>query len=325
MFEKSPLEETGKNFNLSHLADMLPETSVQTLDRMTQILSILSKNDALSIFILAKEGMKSELDTPTKIGLTKKQYYSRLKQLVDLGLVNKTQSEYVLTSFGSIIYQNYISNLLKDIENSKQIEIIETLRNNPRFDSQDISDFLSKVGYQETFDNSSNFPSKSQTVMITRFDEMVSKVLQMVEFAETEILLATRFSSELIINSILKKSNLGIKVKVLADVNLVEEYFEAENKIEYQDVNNKEREKVVSDPYYPSKIERNYVEVPFCILVVDGKHVGIEMVDVNDIKKFNAVIFVDDVNLSNNMKGLFDTLWIKSNPKLPQTKSINRS
>lgn len=325
MNKNSPLEVTGKNFNLLQLGHILPETDEETIDRMIQILSILSKNDALSLFILAKEGIKSELDTPSKIGLTKKQYYSRLKQLVDLGLVNKNQNEYVLTVLGSMIFQKYISNLLKDIENSKQIEIVETLKNNPRFSNQDISNFLSKVGYQEPIDDISSLSSKSHAYMVTRFDEMVSKVLQITEFAQTEILLATRFSSELIINSILKKSNSGVKVKVLADINLVEEYFEAENKIGYKDANNKEREKVVSDPYYPSKIERNYVQIPFCILVVDGKNVGIEMIDVNNSSKFNGAIFVDDVNLSSKMKDLFENLWEKSIPNIPQTKTISKS
>ncbi|MFQ5439874.1 MAG: hypothetical protein ACE5DL_00265 [Nitrosopumilaceae archaeon] len=325
MNKNSPLEVTGKNFNLLQLGHILPETDEETIDRMIQILSILSKNDALSLFILAKEGIKSELDTPSKIGLTKKQYYSRLKQLVDLGLVNKNQNEYVLTVLGSMIFQKYISNLLKDIENSKQIEIVETLKNNPRFSNQDISNFLSKVGYQEPIDDISSLSSKSHAYMVTRFDEMVSKVLQITEFAQTEILLATRFSSELIINSILKKSNSGVKVKVLADINLVEEYFEAENKIGYKDANNKEREKVVSDPYYPSKIERNYVQIPFCILVVDGKNVGVEMIDVNNSSKFNGAIFVDDVNLSSKMKDLFENLWEKSIPNIPQTKTISKS
>lgn len=325
MNKNSLLKTTRKNISLSQLEHMLPETNEETLNRMMQILSVISKNDALSLLILAKEGIKSELDTPSKIGMTKKQYYSRLKQLVDLGLVVKNQNEYVLTVLGSMIFQKYISNLLKDIEDSKYIEIVEILKNNPRFSNHDISNFLSKVGYPGSIDEISNLSLKSHSSMIMRFDEMVSKVLQMTEFAQKEILLATRFSSELIINSILKKFSSGVKVKVLADINLVEEYFEAENKIGYKDSNNQEREKVVSDPYYPSKIERNYVQVPFCILVVDGKNVGIEMVDVNNPEKFNGALFVDDVYLSDKMKKLFENLWVKSSPNIPQTKTISKS
>lgn len=322
--KNSPIEGTSNMIQPLQISNVFPDTDEQTVERMTQILSILSKNDALSLFILAKDGIKSELDTPRKIHLTKKQYYSRLKQLVDLGLISKDQNEYVLTVLGSIIFQKYISNLIKDIENSKQIEIVETLKSNPRFSNQDISNFLSKVGYQEPVEGISKF-ANSNAQMISKFDEMVSKVLQIIEFAQDEILLATRFSSELIINSILKKSNAGIKVRVLADTNLVEEYFEAEDKVGYKDSNSKEREKVVSDPYYPSKIKRNYVQIPYCILVVDGKSVGIEMIDVNTPAKFNGAIFVEDVNLSNNMKEMFEDLWVKSSPNLPQTKKVRQS
>lgn len=321
--KNSPLEVTKDDNFHSQLSTIFHDTNEQTLERMTQILSILSKNDALSLFALAKDGIKSELDTPRKLHLTKKQYYSRLKQLVDLGLVNKNQNEYVLTVLGSMIFQKYISNLIKDVENSKQIEIVETLKSNPRFSNQDISNFLSKVGYQKPVEELSNFASESNTQMITKFDEMVSKVLQVIEFAQDEILMATRFSSELIINSILKKSNAGVKVRVLADTNLVEEYFEAEDKIGYKDSNSKEREQVVSDPYYPSKIQRNYIQIPYCVLIVDGKKVGMEMIDLNNPTKFSGAIFVEDVNLSSKMKELFENLWVKSSPKMPQAKKVS--
>jgi predicted transcriptional regulator len=322
--KNSPLEVTENDSFHPQFLKTFPETNEQTIERMTQILSILSKNDALSLFVLAKNGIKSELDTPRKLSLTKKQYYSRLKQLVDLGLINKEQNEYVFTVLGSMIFQKYISNLIKDIENSKQIEIVETLKSNPRFSNQDISNFLSKVGYKEPVEEILDFASESNGQMITKFDEMVSKVLQVIEFAQYEILMATRFSSELIINSILKKSNAGIKVRVLADTNLVEEYFEAENKIGYKDSNTKEREKVVSDPYYPSKIQRNYIQIPYCILIVDDKKVGIEMVDVNNPTKFNGAIFVEDVNLSSKMKESFENLWVNSSPNMPQAKKVSQ-
>ena len=73
------------------------------LTQLTNVLSVLSKNDALTIFLMANEGIKSELDTPTKIGLTKKQYYTRLKQLVDLGLITKNNESYIQTAFGRVV------------------------------------------------------------------------------------------------------------------------------------------------------------------------------------------------------------------------------
>ncbi len=45
----------------------------------------------------------------TKLKLTRKQYYSRMSNLVELGLVKKENGRYVLTSFGKVIYSSYMT------------------------------------------------------------------------------------------------------------------------------------------------------------------------------------------------------------------------
>ena len=45
----------------------------------------------------------------TKLKLTRKQYYSRMSNLVKLGLVKRQNGRYLLTSFGKVIYGSYMS------------------------------------------------------------------------------------------------------------------------------------------------------------------------------------------------------------------------
>ena len=45
-----------------------------TVQKIIDLLSILSKPDARRIFTLVRDGIKSRLGTPTEIGLTRKQY-----------------------------------------------------------------------------------------------------------------------------------------------------------------------------------------------------------------------------------------------------------
>jgi predicted transcriptional regulator len=119
--------------------------SSRLLSQLTKILSILSKNDALTIFLMASEGVKSEFDTPTKIGLTKKQYYTRLKQLVDLGLVIKQNEAYMQTTFGKIVYQKHIIELTNQIKNSKYLHMVDILKADSKFNDSDIMEFIAKV------------------------------------------------------------------------------------------------------------------------------------------------------------------------------------
>lgn len=281
------------------------------LSQLTEVLSVLSKNDALTIFLMANEGIKSELDTPTKIGLTKKQYYTRLKQLVDLGLITKNNESYIQTAFGRVVYQKHIIGLTNNIKNSKYLQMVDVLKADPKFNDKDIMEFMSKVEPQVSSDLES---SKKSFTVTSSYEDMVRKILEIIEFAQNKILLVTRFQNELIINSILKKASAGINVRVLADTGMVGEYFAKESGMR-SDKNKNEREKVVSNPFYPSKIDRRYTKVPFCILVVDNKHVGLETVDITESKKFKMAIFTEDQSLSVTMTTTFDSLW--------QTASVN--
>jgi sugar-specific transcriptional regulator TrmB len=239
---------------------------------------------------------------------------------VDLGLITKNDESYIQTAFGKVVYQKHIIGLTNNIKNSKYLQMVDVLKANPKFNDKDIMEFMSKVEPQVSSDLETT--RKSFTVT-SSYEDMVRKILEMVEFAQNEILLVTRFQNELIINSILKKASAGVNVKVLADTNLVENYFEKEMPVK-SDKNKKERENVVSNPYYPSRIDRRYVQVPFCVMIVDNKHVGLEIIDLSESKKFKMAIFGEDSNLSSSMMPLFDSLWQKSSVNHPKviTKSI---
>lgn len=291
------------------------------LAQLTDVLSVLSKNDALTIFLMAEEGIRSELDTPTKIGLTKKQYYTRLKQLVDLGLVVKHNESYIQTAFGRVVYQKHILGLTNNIKNSKYLQMVDALKANPKFNDKDIIEFISKVEPQINLDLQES--SKKNSTVASSYEDMVRKILEMIEFAQNEILLTTRFQNELIINSILKKASSGLTVKILADTGMVKEYFEKEMEIK-SDKNKTERVKVVSNPFYPSKTDRRYAQVPFCLLVVDNKYVGLEIVDITESGKFKMAVFTEDQILASSMIALFNNLWQKSDANPPRivTKTI---
>ncbi|MDE1813401.1 MAG: hypothetical protein KGI05_01930 [Thaumarchaeota archaeon] len=307
---------TEKQIGEDSSSALTSSDSSKLLTQLTEVLSVLSKNDALTIFLMANEGIKSEIDTPTKIGLTKKQYYTRLKQLVDLGLVIKQNESYIQTAFGKVVYQKHIIGLTNQIKNSKYLQMVDVLKADSKFNDSDIMEFISKVQPQISADLQD---STKKISMVTRsMEDMVSKVLEIMEFAEKEIVLVSRFTNELIINTMIKKANQGVSVKILSDVNLVRGFFEKAGPIKTNDKNLKERVEVIANPYYPTPMYRKYVEVPFCVLIVDNKQVGLEIVDVNSPNKFNMAVFVTDDHLANQLSRVFDGLWSKAKDNPPQ-------
>lgn len=305
----------GNAAGYEKIGSILSVKNVSALKHMENVLSVLSKFDALEIFVLAKDGFKSELDTPQKIGLTKKQYYTRLKQLCDLGLLVKKENTYTHTSFGNVVHRKHIVGLLNNVENIKELEMIDLLKKSSKFDSQEISDFLTKIGFDDNDVKSQSFSPK----IISSYDEMVTKAIEIIEFAQKEIILMSRSPNELIINSMLKKANMGIKVKVIVDIDMVGGYISQEaSKMTVSDKNTNERNQVVINPFYPIKIERKYGKVPFSLLMIDESHVGIEIIDKYNPDKFSLSIYANDPNMAKQTKNIFNNSWQTASLTPPQ-------
>ncbi len=191
---------------------------------------------------------------------------------------------------------------------------MDLLKKSNKFDNDEISKFLQSVGIKDTIPR-----IEIKSSYTSNFEDMVSKVLEIIEFAKHDIILCTRFANDLIINSVLKKSNSGVFVKILADVSLAESYLKNESvAVSKSDKNSNERKNVITNPYYPSKIERRYVNVPYSMLIVDSLNVGLELVDSYDSSKFNGVVFVTSETMANQVKENFNLLWSKSSEKPPQ-------
>ena len=88
--------------------------------RGAEVFAIPADKQSVEILNTASKGLRSYSEGIEN--QTKKQYYVRLKRLVDNGLIEKRQSIYKLTSFGSIVYDNHLKTMDKIISNYWQIK-----------------------------------------------------------------------------------------------------------------------------------------------------------------------------------------------------------
>jgi hypothetical protein len=288
-----------------------------------KLLSILSRRDNLSIFMLAvgdtnNEGLAAKSSTIQKLGLSKKVYYARLKQLIGAGLIEKTDGIYKHTTLGNIIYQNHILSLIEELKNMKQMKMVDTLRHTKQFSEDEIDNFIRRITGNKISIPDSN-TSSIRIEFAWTYQDMVSAMVERIEFCKNEILLASRYLNEIIINSILRKANSSaIEVKVLTDSSLVKQYFEAEGKtlkLRDNDKNASERLNVVSNPWYPGKVSRRIASIPFSMIILDDKEIGIEIVNWNDPKNFHGVIFIKgDEKTLKIMQELYYKIWVKASP-----------
>ena len=286
---------------MSYIADE------QLVKRSRILLTVLSKPNNLSLFMSAKSGLMAEASSPERIGLSKKVYYTSLKQLINSGLVEKSDGKYIHTTFGSVVYQGHIIGLIEQLRNQKQMEMIDTLKHSDQFSESDINSFVDKIigGI-----NNLSEDTRSKIEIVLTYEDMVSAILERTEFAKNEILLASRYFNEIIINNILRKAKTGINVKVVAEKTLVDQFFEQNNKhLQVNDKNAIERTKVVGNPWYPGNVSRRVANVPFSMTLFDRSDVAIELINANEPRSFHGAIFIRDEKTCRRMLDYYQKLW----------------
>jgi hypothetical protein len=288
-----------------------------------KLFSIISKTDNLKFFLAAKDGVRINIATLTHMKLSRKRYYKALKQLRDAGLIKKFKGVYSHTSFGRIVYQRNIIELIEYRKYLKEMQMVDDIKDgNLKVTEDNLVSFFEKlIGIKNNVASpcvaattTAAIDTSKKIEIVRTYEEMVSLLLKCVDLCKDEILIATRVSPEVIINRILQKCKLGIHVKVLADIDLVKEYFKL-HKIDKVDLNSQdknavERINVIGNPWYPEKnVNRKICKIPFGVIIMDGKEVGIELIDQTDSKKFNMGILLRDENASGVMKEYYEKLW----------------
>jgi hypothetical protein len=124
-------------------------------------------------------------------------------------------------------------------------------------------------------------------------DKVIQTLVERIDCCKSEILIATRICPEIVINRLLEKSKLGVKVKVVADIDLVKEYFRSQQEF-VDDLDKKdpikERKFVVANPWYPdNSINRRIMaNIPLGMIILDKHEVGIELVKSNNPKEWDC-------------------------------------
>ena len=308
---------------------MTTPASQQVISSPQNLFSILSHNETIEMFAMAKDGLKISPSIIDKLDISPKAYYRALKQLKNAGLIEKRKDKagmimYFHTTFGSIVYQRNVVEMEQYAENLQKMQMIDTLKSAEKFSEADILKLTQEIMYNIP---PAIFKSVNNNVdIIMSFDEVIQKLLEQIDYCKSEILVSTRICPEIVINKLLEKSKLGVKVKVVADIDLVKEYFRSQEKF-VDNLNSKntieERKCIVANPWYPDDtINRRIADIPFGIIILDNSEVGIEMVNSNNPGEFCGGIFIRDQRIAMIMTECYQQIWEKaSETYIPPTTS----
>ena len=305
--------------------DVFENTTVAAFNEMVRILDALGHEDALAIFMYAERGINSSKLAIEELGLTQKRFYSRLKELIEVGLVEKSEGEYRYTTFGNIFYKIGFS-LLEMLENREQIELLEKIRVSSSLPNSEVDKIHSVVSksfrdMSGLFDMVFLSGKQRKVEVLSSYERLVERIVEEIKVSKEEILLATRYIDNKVIDSMFKAQTRSIKSKVImAKENLEDKVNKLQlmlspgivmSLLEY-----------LNDPDLDDLARDGNVPFSFCIM--DGRHCFFELPSMGN-HDFSIAFFVDDEEIGERFTKMFNTLWesaeAKSVPKFFQMLS----
>jgi predicted transcriptional regulator len=212
--ENMPLKLNIVVFNHTGGMSTATTTSLSTdaVDYSLKLFSIISKTDNYKLFLAAKDGVRINISTLAHMKLSRKRYYKALKQLRDAGLIEKYEGVYSHTSFGRIIYQRNIMEVMEYRKYFEELRVVDNIKGNLKIAEDKLVSFFEKlIGVKNnvalpsvtataTTATTATIDTPKKVEIVGRYEEMVSLILKCIDLCKDEILIATRVSPEVIIN-----------------------------------------------------------------------------------------------------------------------------
>jgi len=287
------------------------------------IFSILGDKLSLEILVASHGGLKASSKALTQ---SKKQYYVRLKRLVDLGLVEKVQSIYRLTTFGSLVYKNHFKTMDKILPNYWQIKSVDALKDRNGFPLEKKENIINQYVATSGLLGSVNATQLTSYNTVNRFEQLIPEVMKVLDNAESEVYFATRYYDPHVSNLVFQKFSKGVIMHIL-DGN--PDQISVENRLSaiIRTPPNRETAEVVKKLLKSSRFDlRRLPRLPLSFIVVDGIQVVYETVNFANPDQFTvAVSEYDDPYFAQRFVEYFKLLSRESNVPELITQHRNKS
>jgi predicted transcriptional regulator len=252
------------------------------------VFAVMADSQSVEILTAASSGLRS---TSSGIGnQTKKQYYMRLKRLVDIGFIEKHQSVYKLTTFGNIVFEKHLKTMEKILPNYWQIKSLDVLKTRNDFPVEQkekiMNDYIETTNLKDVV-NTTHLTSFS---VVNHFDALIVEVLKLLDNAEKEVYFATRYHDPHISSKVFQLLGKGVTVHIL-DGNPEQITVESRLAAIIRTPPNRDTAEMVKKIVKSSRFDlKRLPELPLSFMVVDGIQVVYDTVNVISPEQFSIAI-----------------------------------
>ena len=270
------------------------------------VFAIIGDKQSVEILTAASTGLRSSNGI---CGQTKKQYYVRLKRLVDMGFMEKHQSVYKLTAFGTIVFENHLKTMEKILPNYWQIKSIDVLKSRHDFPPEQkekiIDDYVVTTGLNGVI----NTTQLSSFSVVKKYDDLIVEVLKVMDNAEKEIYFATRYHDPHVSSKVFEKFSKGVTIHIL-DGNPEQITVESRLAAIIRTPPNRETAEMVKKITRSSRFDlKRLPELPLSFMVIDGIQVVYDTVNFINPEQFTiAISKYDDAYTAHRFTEYFKML-----------------
>ncbi|PDM26585.1 hypothetical protein CP083_03050, partial [Candidatus Bathyarchaeota archaeon B24-2] len=253
-------------------------TELKFLRDMSEILSSLAHPDALLIFDRMKDGVESSTKVIKELGLTSKRYYTRLRELIQAGLVEKTENGYKHTVLGEAIYKTVFTGIQDVLANRDRLTLISTLLNSDKLSTSEKQKMIEALNIKtKIFTIEDMLDIKKVLKVVDTYKDLVRTVSEVVAKAEEEIVFTSRYTEFEVADKVYDAINNNVQLLYIdgdkrnlsSKLNIMRMIFAHPRAVMtfYEAINNPN----VKIAYYP--------DLPYSFLVVDRKVGALEIVN----------------------------------------------
>ncbi len=263
----------------------ISDTDIQSTDEhMRAIHSALANKDSLEIFNMAGEGINASLDVLSAHNFSKKRYYVRLRELIDLGLVCKDNGMYKHTALGTLVYENQVKNLRQILFKRSSIQILQDLKKkkDPNAPERTAIDEISHEVLKD-LESSLGLSNLKPVRLFRTWNELSAEAALSAETMTADLYAATRYVDFRTAETALAAANRGCKIYIIHSprsglspkIQLIGNLMTHPRAIA-----------VFKELSHHPNVTMKEAELPYSFLVIDSCRVGIEIVNPLDPYSF---------------------------------------
>lgn len=272
-----------------------------------QVFSILADRHSANILKMAYSGFKAS-STSYVGNLSKKQFYVRLKRLRDAGLVEKRDTFYKTTTFGSLVFNSHVKTLDEILTNFWSLKAIDVLKSREDFPSHQKETVINEILQSSNLKGIVNGTHLSGFTIIKDFNRLINEVIKVLDNAQSEVYFATRYHDPHVSSKTFEKFSQGVKIHIL-DGNPEQINVESRLNAILRVPPNRETFDMVNSMIRSPRFDLKIKEIPISFVVVDGTQVIYETVNYSSPEQFTvALASYDDSYLAQRFITYFGLL-----------------